>query len=318
MANDAKTKTVKRTLNQGSHEEPYFIVLSGGAIGMMYKLRTDGPTLIGRGLDAEVRLDDDGVSRQHAQVMTVGNGDPTLKDLGSSNGTYVNGNRIQTHTLKDGDKIQVGSISILKFSYQDDLERTFQEQLFDRGLKDGTTGIYNKRYLLDRIDSDYSHAQRHRTNLSLLMFDIDHFKKINDTYGHPAADSALKDLALIVRKTLRTSDVFARYGGDEFVVLMREIDDAGTLVLAKRIRKLIKKHKFIFEGMQISFTISLGIASLSDKVSNASELIQLADKYLYKAKRAGRDRIGGRVVKTAKKSNSSSQTIELVGKLDEA
>ena len=318
MANDAKTKTVKRTLNKGSHEEPYFIVLSGGAIGMMYRLNRDTPMVIGRGLGAEVRLDDDGVSRRHSKVTTVGNGDLVLEDLGSSNGTYVNGNRIQTHTLKDGDKIQIGSISILKFSYQDDLERTFQEQLFDRGLKDGTTGIYNKRYLLDRIDSDYSHAQRHRTNLSLLMFDIDHFKKINDTYGHPAADSALKDLALIVRKTLRTSDVFARYGGDEFVVLMREIDDAGTLVLAKRIRKLVKKHKFIFEGMKISFTISLGIASLSDKVSNASELIQLADKYLYKAKRAGRNRIAGRVVKAAKKSDSSSQTIELVGKPGEA
>jgi diguanylate cyclase (GGDEF)-like protein len=318
MANDAKTRTVKRAIDKGSHEEPYFIVLSGGAIGMMYKLRIDGPTLIGRGLDAEVRLDDDGVSRLHAKVTTVGDGGPTLKDLGSSNGTYVNGDRIQTHTLKDGDKIQVGSISILKFSYQDDLERTFQEQLFDRGLKDGTTGIYNKRYLLDRIDSDYSHAQRHRTSLSLLMFDIDHFKKINDTYGHPAADSALKDLALIVRKTLRTSDVFARYGGDEFVVLMREIDDAGTLVLAKRIRKLIKKHKFVFEGMQISFTISLGIASLSDKVSNASELIQVADKYLYKAKQAGRNCIAGHAVKAAKKSNSSSQTVELVGKHGEA
>ncbi len=318
MANDAKTKTVKRTLNKGSHEEPYFIVLSGGAIGMMYKLRGDGSMVIGRGLGADVRLEDEGVSRQHSKVTAVGNGDLVLEDLGSSNGTYVNGNRIQTHTLKDSDKIQVGSISILKFSYQDDLERTFQEQLFDRGLKDGTTGVYNKQYLLDRIDSDYSHAQRHRTNLSLLMFDIDHFKKINDTYGHPAADSVLKDLALIVRRTLRTSDVFARYGGDEFVVLMREIDDAGTLVLAKRICKLIKKHKFVFESMQISCTISLGIASLSDKVSNASELIQLADKYLYKAKQAGRNRIGGRVVKAAKKSNSSPQTIELEGKLGEA
>ncbi len=318
MANDAKTKTVKRTLNQGSHEEPYFIVLSGGAIGMMYKLCGDGFMVIGRGLGADVRLEDEGVSRQHSKVTAVGNGDLVLEDLGSSNGTFVNGDRIQTHTLKDGDKVQVGSTSILKFSYQDDLERTFQEQLFDRGLKDGTTGIYNKQYLLDRIDSDYSHAQRHRTNLSLLMFDIDHFKKINDTYGHPAADSVLKDLALIVRRTLRTSDVFARYGGDEFVVLMREIDDAGTLVLAKRICKLIKKHKFVFEGMQISSTISLGIASLSDKVSNASELIQLADKYLYKAKQAGRDRIGGRVVKAAKKLNSSSQTIELEGKLGEA
>ncbi len=312
MANDAKTKTVKRALDKGAHEEGYFIVLSGGAIGMMYKLNRDAPMVLGRGLGADVRLDDDGVSRQHSKVTTAGNGDPVLEDLGSSNGTYVNGDRIQTHALKDGDKIQVGSISILKFSYQDELERAFQEQLFDRGLKDGTTGIYNKQYLLDRIDSDYSHAQRYGTSLSLLMFDIDHFKKINDTYGHPAADSVLKELAQIVRRTLRTSDVFARYGGDEFVVLMREIDDAGTLVLAKRICKLIKKHKFVFEGMQISCTISLGMASLSDKVSNASELIQLADKYLYKAKQAGRDCIGGHAVKTVAQANwSSPPTVEL-------
>lgn len=312
MANDAKTKTVKRTLNKGAHEEPYFIVLSGGAVGMMYKLNRDGPMVIGRGLGADVRLDDEGVSRQHSKVTAVGNGDAVLEDLGSSNGTFVNGDRIQRHTLKDGDKVQVGSISILKFSYQDDLERAFQEQLFDRGIKDGAIGIYNKKYLLDRIDSDYSHAQRHRTNLSLLMFDIDHFKEINDTYGHPAADLVLKELAQIVRRTLRTSDVFARYGGDEFVVLMREIDDAGTLVLAKRVHKLIKKHKFVFEGMQISITISLGMASLSDNVKNATELLGVADKYLYKAKQAGRDCIGGHAVKTVAQANwSSPTTVEL-------
>lgn len=312
MTSDAKTKTVRRAHDNGTHKEPYFIVLSGGAVGMMHKLNTDTAMVIGRGLGADIRLEDEGVSRRHSKATVVGNGDPVLEDLGSSNGTFVNGDRIQRHTLKDGDKVQVGSTSILKFAYQDDHERAFQEQLFDSGIKDGAIGIYNKKYLLDRIDSDYSHARRHGTDLSLLMFDIDHFKEINDTYGHPAADLVLKELSQIVCRTLRTSDVFARYGGDEFVVLMREIDDSGMLVLAKRVHKLIKKHKFVFEGMQISITISLGMASLSDNVKNATELLEVADKYLYKAKQAGRDCIGGHAVKTVAQAHSSSPTtIEL-------
>jgi pSer/pThr/pTyr-binding forkhead associated (FHA) protein len=178
MANDGKTKTVSRTPGKGMREEPYLIVLAGGSIGIMHQLRADAATLIGRGLDADVRLEDDGVSRRHAKITLAAGADPVLEDMGSSNGTFVNGERIQKHVLKDGDKVQIGSISILKFSYQDDLERTFQQQLFDRGIKDGLTNIYNKKYFLDRIDSEYAHARRHKRDLSLLLFDIDNFNAL--------------------------------------------------------------------------------------------------------------------------------------------
>lgn len=310
MVKSVKTKTVSRTPGKGLRDEPYLIILSGGVVGMMYHLRPDAATLIGRGLDVDVRVEDEGVSRKHAKVTVVENEGPILEDLGSSNGTFVNGAEIKRHVLKDGDKVQVGSNSILKFSYQDELERDFQEHLFDRGIKDGLTGLYNKKYFLDRIDSDYAHAQRHDTSLALLLFDIDHFKKINDTYGHPAGDSVLKKLTRIVRKTLRTADIFARYGGDEFIVLMRNVDDAGALVLAQRIRGRIKKQEFVFEDTRIPVTVSLGIGTLSDNVNNAAELVQVADKYLYKAKQAGRNCIGGRVTKTAAQANWSIQTVK--------
>ncbi len=292
MADEAKTERIRRTPSKGSREEPYLIVLAGGPVGMMYKLSSKAAMVIGRGLDADIRLVDDGISRWHAKLTGGSDGNPILEDLGSSNGTFVNGIQIQRQRLKDGDKIQIGTISILKFSYQDDLERSFQQELFDRGMKDGLTEIYNKKFFLDRLASEYTHARHHNRDLSLLFFDIDHFKNINDTHGHPAADFTLKELAGVVQTTLQTVDILARYGGDEFVVLMRDIDDAGALMLAQRIHSVVDSHKFIFNGVEIPLTISLGVASLSATMNDVTELVQLADKYLYKAKKAGRNRIG--------------------------
>ncbi len=309
MANDGKTKTVSRTPGKGMREEPYLIVLAGGSVGMMHKLRADAATVMGRGFDADVRLEDEGVSRRHAKITLVAGADPVLEDMGSSNGTFVNGERIQKHVLKDGDKVQIGSVSILKFSYQDDLEHTFQQQLFDRGIKDGLTNIYNKKYFLDRIDSEYAHARRHKRDLSLLLFDVDNFKNINDSYGHPGGDFILKELTGIIATTLRTADVFVRYGGDEFIVLMRDIDDTGALVVAQRIRKLAKRYKFVFSDIEIPVTVSIGIGTLSDDMSDASELVETADKYLYRAKRAGRNCIGGRAVNLAAQSDWSTPTV---------
>ncbi|MDH3669534.1 MAG: GGDEF domain-containing protein [Gammaproteobacteria bacterium] len=309
MADEAKTERIRRAPGNGAHEEPYLIVLAGGPAGMMYKLRFDTAMVIGRGLHADIRLEDEGVSRRHVQVTASRDGNPVLEDLGSSNGTFVNGIQIQRQQLEDGDKIQIGSISILKFSYQDDLERSFQQKLFDRGTKDGLTEIYNKKFFLDQLASEYAHARRHNRDLSLLFFDVDHFKSINDMYGHPAADFILRELARVARETLRTEDLLARYGGDEFVVVMRDIDDAGTLVLAQRIHSVVESHQFIFDGVEIPLTISLGVASLSATMNDANELVQLADKYLYEAKEAGRNRVGGRAVKIATQSTRDFPTV---------
>lgn len=305
MADEEKTivrdiRSITNPDGEGKpREEPYLIVLSGGPVGMMYRILAEGPTIIGRAIDADVRLEDEGVSRNHAQILYPNEtGNPIVEDLNSTNGTFVNGEQIRRHELQDGDKVQIGSTSILKFSYQDDLERTFQQELYTRGVKDGLTGIYNKKYFLDRIEAEYSHARRHEGHLTLLIFDIDHFKRVNDTFGHPAGDHVLIELSKVVLETLRTEDVFARYGGEEFVILMRDVDDEGATVLSERIRHNVEAHTFVHSGTVIPLTISIGVGSLSDDISEAEELIHVADKYLYKAKNAGRNRVEGRSVRT--------------------
>ena len=280
-------------------QEPCFIVIAGGTVGMMYKL-TRSDVYIGRATDAEVRVDDEGVSRRHARVSLTPGEQVIIVDLGSTNGTYVNGAKIAEQVLRDGDKVQIGSTTVLKFSYQDALEESFQRKLFDSAVKDGLTGIYNKKYFMDRIETDFAYAKRHRSPLTLLLFDIDHFKKINDTRGHPAGDYVLRELAALVKKTVRNEDVFARFGGEEFAVLMRDVDDAKALVLAERMRRLIEVHVFEFEGQRIPVTVSIGIgtmtANTNPPVADSADLVNRADQYLYNAKRAGRNRVEGKAL----------------------
>jgi two-component system, cell cycle response regulator len=277
-------------------EEPCFIVIAGGTVGMMYKL-TKNDIYIGRANDAEIRVDDEGVSRRHARVSITPGQQVILIDLGSTNGSYVNGHKVGEQVLRDGDKVQIGSTTVLKFSYQDALEESFQRKIFDSAVKDGLTGIYNKKYFMDRIETDFAYAKRHRSPLTLLMFDIDHFKKINDTYGHPAGDFALRELANLVKKTVRNEDVFARFGGEEFAVLMRDVDDAKAMVLAERLRRIIEGQNFEFEGTRLPVTVSVGIgtmtASTNPPVQDSADLVNRADQYLYKAKRGGRNRVEG-------------------------
>lgn len=286
-------------------QEACFIVIAGGTVGQMYKL-TKTDFYIGRANDAEIRVDDEGVSRKHARVSTTPNQQVIIIDLGSTNGTYVNGAKVAEQVLRDGDKVQVGSTTILKFQYQDALEESFQRKLFDSAVKDGLTGIYNKKYFIDRIDTDFAYAKRHRAPLTLMIFDIDHFKTINDTHGHPAGDTVLRELAALVKRTVRNEDVFARFGGEEFVVLMRDVDDMKALVLAERLRRLVEAASFEHDGKRIPITISVGIGTLvtpaegqpaqNPPIAEAADLVNRADQYLYKAKRGGRNKVEGKAV----------------------
>ena len=164
----------------------------------MYKITAES-TVIGRGQQADIQVIDEGISRRHAEIVHEG-GQIVIRDLGSTNGTYCNGDKIGEHQLSDGDKIQVGSTTILKFTFHDSLDESFQRQMYESALRDGLTKIFNKKYFLDRLESEFAYAVRHRTPLSLVMFDIDHFKRINDTHGHLAGDYALSTLAKIVRR----------------------------------------------------------------------------------------------------------------------
>jgi two-component system cell cycle response regulator len=277
-------------------DRAYLIVLAGASVGEMYKI-TAAHTVIGRGQQADIQVIDEGISRRHAEIVHEGE-QIIIRDLGSTNGTFCNGDRISSHQLSDGDKIQVGSTTILKFTFHDSLDETFQRQMYESALRDGLTKIFNKKYFLDRLESEFAYAVRHHSPLSLVLFDIDHFKRINDTHGHLAGDYALSTMAKVVSDTIRQEDVFARYGGEEFAVICRGIDLVGAQAFGERIRRCVDGQAFVYSGVDIKVTVSVGVAAVAD-MKDPMELIGAADDALYEAKRQGRNRVivGGPAVR---------------------
>jgi two-component system, cell cycle response regulator len=301
---DEQTKVSNKTNEppeSAAHDRSvaYLIVLAGTGVGEMHKL-TRAVTTIGRGSQADIQVTDEGISRRHAEIH-MNDQEASIHDLGSTNGTYCNGERVTKRPLADGDKIQVGSTTILKFTFHDSLDESFQRQMYESALRDGLTKIFNKRYFQERLESEFSYAMRHRSPLSLLLFDLDHFKNVNDTCGHLAGDHALVTLTELVAQTMRQEDVLARYGGEEFVILCRGVDRAGALVFAERVRKLVAAQSFVYEGRKLQVTISVGVASLPpDGMENGAQLVQAADDALYEAKRAGRNRVHQASVESTK------------------
>jgi diguanylate cyclase (GGDEF)-like protein len=271
-------------------DRAYLIVLAGSSVGEMFKIAKES-TVIGRGTQADIHVVDDGISRRHAEIVHAGDR-ILIRDLESTNGTFCNGDRIGEHELQDGDKIQVGSTTILKFTFHDSLDETFQRQMYESALRDGLTKIFNKKYFLDRLESEFAYAVRHKTPLSLIMFDIDHFKAVNDTHGHLAGDYALSTLAQIVTTTIRQEDVFARYGGEEFAVICRGIDLQSATTFAERVRKTVASYKFEYANAQLAVTVSCGVASVTELgMRQPLDLIAAADEALYGAKRSGRNKV---------------------------
>jgi two-component system cell cycle response regulator len=273
-------------------DRAYLIVLAGNSVGQMFKI-PGGEAVIGRGRTAEVRLFDEGVSREHARIRTDGIR-LYVEDLGSRNGTFCNGKKVDAPVpLGDGDKIQVGRTTILKFTYHDALDESFHEQMYESALRDALTKAYNKRYFADRLDGEFRFARRHDTSMALLMLDIDHFKKINDTYGHPAGDAVLVAVADALTRSVRNEDVVARYGGEEFAIILRSINVEGGRMLGERLRRMIELLQVDVGGAHaLKVTVSIGIAAFPESnVQNGVELVEAADTALYRAKNGGRNRI---------------------------
>jgi diguanylate cyclase (GGDEF)-like protein len=272
----------------------YLIVVAGKtSVGKMFPL--SGDLVIGRAGSADIVLDDDGVSRRHARIRMQPSGNVELEDLNSTNGTYYMGERITRQMLKDGDKVQIGSTAVLKFSYQDQLEEALQKNLYESATRDGLTRLYNKKYFHETLDKEYAYAARHRVPLAVVMLDVDHFKLVNDTYGHPAGDSVLQKLAQVVLGVVRTEDVVARYGGEEMALILRQSTEEAANRCAERIRSEVAKTDFNHNGKRMPVTVSVGVATTLDKAANsASDLVSIADGYLYRAKRGGRNRVESR------------------------
>jgi len=287
---DDTTRTAPAPQDHEGETAAYVLVLAGNNVGEMFRLDKDTMT-VGRGDKADIRLVDDGLSREHARLLKEGRG-VVIEDLGSTNGTYCNGERTQRRMLAEGDKILLGSTTILRFSYQDRIDEAFQRQMSESALRDGLTRAYNKRYFTERLESEVQYAARHGSGLSLILFDIDHFKRVNDVHGHPAGDFVLMQLAALVSGTLGENDVFARYGGEEFAVVIREAEPEAVVALAERIRAAVEQNRVVYRGATLPVTISIGVArSGAGRPLGPTDLVSRADEALYAAKRGGRNKV---------------------------
>ena len=289
---DAKTRitTVKGISATTAPGNECLVVIYGGTLGQKYEL-SDHVVTLGRDPDNSIVIDVDSVSRRHARIETF-SGSKYVVDLNSTNGTYLNDNLAVREQLSNGDFVKVGD-TIFKFLSGADIERSYHEEIYTMTVTDGLTQIPNKRLLMEYLDREFSRARRYGRNLSCVMCDIDHFKKINDEFGHLTGDFILKELAQIVSRRIRKEEIFARYGGEEFAIVLPECEEKGAVEFAENIRDIVAQHSFEFENNTIPVTISLGVGHIKEGMSEPSDLLKVADQNLYKAKRAGRNQVCG-------------------------
>jgi diguanylate cyclase (GGDEF)-like protein len=265
---------------------------SGPSMGCRYPL-SERALMLGRGEDCDIRLQDHSVSRRHARIEPTAEG-YFVHDQQSTNGTFVNDRQLETAwLLQDGDYLRVGNC-IYRYLAGGNIEAEYHEEIYRLTILDGLTQIHNQRYLTEFLDREVVRSQRHNRPLSVLMIDIDRFKAINDTFGHLCGDFVLRELADVVRTTMRKEDLFARYGGEEFAIVLVEASRDEAVAVAERIRAAVAAHQFRFEANPISLTISIGVAATSgDLGMTSANLLRQADENLYTAKRGGRDRVVG-------------------------
>lgn len=262
----------------------------GAQLGQVTRLGAE-PVRIGRTQECELWLSDDGVSRKHATIKKEQDG-YVIEDTQSANGTFVAGQRVERALLRDGDLIQFGPQAVFRFSIADESQEQLLRQLYEASVTDALTGANNREHFDQQLRMELSYARRHNTDLGLLMFDVDHFKRVNDTYGHPVGDDVLIEIARCVRRLVRNEDVFARYGGEEFALILRSIDIAGARAAGERLRAQIERLVIPSDRGPVNVTISIGCASLLTTSTPTTEvLVQTADRRLYAAKHSGRNRV---------------------------
>lgn len=268
------------------------VVLAGDRMGESFPLN-DGRTTIGRGLHADVRVNDEGISRAHALIERI---DDTymLSDAGSTNGTFANGKRVERQALQEGDKIQIGASSVLRFSFSDESDGDMQSRLYETALRDRLTGVFNRSYFNNRLESDVAFALRHGKPLSLVRFDVDSHAKLCSEIGPEAGDALIREIAAKVEGTTRSEDIFARYGGHEFVIICRDVDALRASRAAGRILEIIAKSQFGAElGEAFRAEVSAGVSDLSSlrRRPGAQALIDAANAALALAQKAGGSRV---------------------------
>ena len=304
MAKDNTVITVIRPMppKASSSRDACLVVINGVDLGKKYSL-AQNQTIIGRSSKVDIQIDEDSISRNHAVIEN--DGDMILiRDLKSTNGTYVNDKPVDERSLRDGDQVKIGR-TIFKFLSGSNVEASYHDEIYRLTTTDGLTQVFNKRYFLQEMERELSRCLRYQRDLSLVMIDIDHFKPVNDTYGHLAGDHILKQVAQRIVRSIRRDDIFARYGGEEFILLLPEIEKAMAVKTAEKIRRNIAEEPFTFDNVDIPITLSMGVSDIREYLANsgmkgdapenhevnAFAFIKISDDRLYLAKEGGRNRV---------------------------
>jgi diguanylate cyclase (GGDEF)-like protein len=272
---------------------------SGSAVGFVLPLE-EGETVLGRAPDTHLQVHDESLSRAHA-AFVLSKGVLSVRDLGSTNGTYVDGNRVTgEYPLKGNERIWLGSGTLVRLQRMGPAELAAAQVLWESATADPLTGLNNRRYLEQRIRTEYAFAKRHQRPLSMLVLDIDNFKHVNDTWGHIAGDAVLRAVGACLTSTLRAEDVAARFGGEEFVLLLRDEDAARTQIAAERIRAQIEHMRVPWEGRSISVTVSIGLATFTpdSNFADGDAILASADACLFRAKQSGRNCVVANVARS--------------------
>lgn len=284
--------SVARMARREPKDRHLLVRVKGSGIGQVVRLGPM-PCTIGRAPDAGLYVGDEGISRRHAMLVPDEEG-YVLVDTESANGSFVGGARVQRQLLKHGDLLQFASSAEFRYSITDAAEEQLLRQLFDASVTDALTGAHNREHLDTQLKGELSFARRHKTDVSLVLFDVDHFKKVNDTYGHQAGDLVLVEISRAVPRMLRSEDIFARYGGEEFAVVLRGVALNGAVSLAERLRASVEALNIVSDAGAIRVTVSCGCSSVVELGDATPEaLIGTADRRLYAAKRGGRNRVVG-------------------------
>lgn len=264
--------------------------LTGSSPGSMFTVK-ESRCVLGRDEDLPWRIDDDAVSGRHACVYRK-NGWFWLADLDSTNGTYVNGRAVtEPHQLRDGERIELGARTLIRVSLQDEREHEATRRVYEAAVLDPLTGLYNRGHLEKSLAAEFAYSVRHRVPLSVAFVDLDHFTRVNNTYGHQAGDAVLRAVCGALREGIRTEDFIARYGGEEIVVVARGIDLNGAIAMAERLRRIVETTPVAVDGAWVEVTASFGVASFeaATPYANVHELVAAADRAVYRAKAMGRN-----------------------------
>ncbi|MCO4760618.1 MAG: GGDEF domain-containing protein [Myxococcales bacterium] len=290
---DAETRitSVREIAARGASRNACLVQLRGPQMGSRLELG-EAEFSIGRDEGNDIVLESDSVSRRHAKIESTDIGHRIVDNF-STNGTYLNEVLVQEKAdLRSSDYIQIGE-AIFKYLSGDNIEVAYHEEIYRLTIEDGLTQVPNKRALTDFLDREFSRARRYQRGLAVVMCDLDHFKAVNDDFGHLMGDYVLREVAKLAKARIRHEELFARYGGEEFCAVLPEVDEAGARSFAEDFRILVQEHVFEFEGNKVDVTVSVGFALADESMTRPEALLLKADENLYRAKNAGRNQVVG-------------------------